>query len=149
MRKKRKSFLGRGFSLLEMVGIMIIISLCAIGIQMANAYYTTRVRTNMASQELSLIRNAVEEYRIQNGHYPLCPSSAFLINARDLLSAIKPLPSFKSGHHWKIIDERIIDPWGNPYVYRCESETSLGYILLSMGPNGFIDGNETIDDIYN
>jgi hypothetical protein len=56
--------------------------------------------------------------------------------------------SFADRHKWSVLEGKILDPWGNPYVYRCKSEDDVLYKLFSMGPNKHIDEGELIDDIY-
>ena len=53
-----------------------------------------------------------------------------------------------SANNWKgpYLKKRPVDPWGNPYVYKCPGAHGVDYDLYSYGKNGAEGGG---DDITN
>ncbi|MDR1414054.1 MAG: type II secretion system protein GspG [Puniceicoccales bacterium] len=139
----------RGFTLLEISASVIIIMICIVLFKVVYNYRESSIKSNVTHEELALLNCAVEIFKSENGFYPVCDLKSVDMNARELYGKISAkVESFESNHKWNISDSRIIDPWGNPYVYMCTSKDAISYVLFSMGPNGTVDANELIDDIH-
>jgi prepilin-type N-terminal cleavage/methylation domain-containing protein len=144
----RKSDRWCGFTLLEVIASVAIMAICLILLRVAYGYRDGSIKDNIAREELALLNCAIEAYKSEKDHYPVCGSRFVNSNAKELYNELSTKDgSFIEGHGWKISDGKIIDPWGNPYVYTCESEDAGSYVLFSMGPNRHIDEYELIDDI--
>jgi type II secretory pathway pseudopilin PulG len=128
---------------------MAIVAICFVLFRVAYGYRDESIKDNVAREELALLNCAIEVFKSENGHYPVCGSQSVNSNAKELYNRLSTKDgSFVESHRWKIFDGKIIDPWGNPYVYTCESQDAGSYVLFSMGPNKHIDEDELIDDIH-
>jgi general secretion pathway protein G len=138
-----------GVTIVEVLAVVTIIAIFILLVRVVHRYRDRNIRENTAREELALLNCAIEIFKSENGSYPVCESKSPESNAKDLFGKIVPKINSMAGHHrWNIVDGKLVDPWNNPYVYRCPSPDSTSYVLLSMGPNGYVDEDELIDDIY-
>jgi general secretion pathway protein G len=144
-----KSKYNHGFTLLETTAVISIIIICFVLFKVIHNYRSDDIKSNMVQEELALLNCAIEMFKSDNGFYPICTSPMVGSNAKDLYGKLSAKINSLAGHHrWQVTEGMLIDPWGNPYVYKCDSKDSPTYVLFSVGPNGHIDGPEIIDDIY-
>ncbi|MDR1528486.1 MAG: type II secretion system protein GspG [Puniceicoccales bacterium] len=144
-----KSKYNHGFTLLETIAVIAIIIICFVLFKVIHNYRSDDIKSNMVQEELALLNCAIEMFKSDNGFYPVCASPTVDLNAKELYGKLlTKINSFAGYHRWQVIEGMLIDPWGNPYVYKCNSKDSPTYVLFSVGPNGYIDGPEIIDDIY-
>jgi type II secretion system protein G len=138
-----------GFTLVEILAVMVIIAISFLLFGVMRNYRDNNIRENVVHEELALLNCAIEIFKSDNSTYPICDSQSIDANAKDFFKKISPkIETLAEYHKWHIVDEKLVDPWNNPYVYRCTSANPLSYELLSMGPNGRIDERELIDDVY-
>jgi general secretion pathway protein G len=85
-----------------------------------------------AKQQLIVLKEALEKYRADNGHYP---------SEEEGLHALIDPPhkgSYVAG------ESALKDPWGRPLVYQPDvSSGKEGFTLYSVGPNGRGTGKPT------
>jgi general secretion pathway protein G len=93
-----------------------------------------------ALAQLQVFRQALDKFERDNGRYPTTAENlnALVTNPGGLPNWT---PCFGADSSLASIP---LDPWGNPYIYRCPGTGGKPYDLLSAGP----DGKEgTADDI--
>ena len=116
-----------GFTLLELLVVMVIIGLLA-------AYVGPRYFTQIGKSEQSVARaqieslaKALDAYRLDTGSYP---------GADKGLNALMSKPNDDSKWQGPYLQRAIpLDPWGRPYVYKPPSAGS-DFELLSFGRDG-------------
>lgn len=113
----------RAFTLMEMLGVLAIVCLLAVLVLGITGHAQRAAREAKAKTELELIRNALQECKLQNGQYP---EFADWTNR-----AASRLPA---GFTFR-------DPWGTDYQYTKRNAES--YSLYSRGHNT----NDSSDDI--
>lgn len=112
-----------GFTLLELLAVMLIIGLLAgLGI---GGYSLARhsAKEGRAKADIERLRNGLEEYRVQYGAYPS--------TADGLLSITNHV-----GARFEVLD-----PWGQPYQY--VSSNRFQYSIFSLG----VDAQDDADNI--
>ncbi|MDZ8119322.1 type II secretion system protein GspG [Pontiella agarivorans] len=115
-----------GFTLLELLVVLLIIGIL---ISLGTGGYSLARRSakeGQAKADIELLRNALEEYRVEYGSYP--PSVGPVAVVTNVLSP------FVNG------DLQSVDPWGRPYLY---STNRFGYSVFSQG----IDPEDDADNI--
>jgi type II secretory pathway pseudopilin PulG len=113
------------------------------------AHRNDDIKYQVVHEELALLNCALENYRTLYGTYPTGNDQSVDQNAASMYSVLaNDRRNFLDGHKWKLLANKILDPWGRPYIYKCSGKSEDAYILLSMGPNGCIDEQELIDDVY-
>ncbi len=138
-----------GFSLTENLCILGIILIISVVFFRTYTHRNHDIKYQSAREELALLNCALEYYNSVCGTYPIGNLKTNELNAASLYnSLLQKSKKFLNGHNWTLLNDMLIDPWGNPYVYKYSGNPEDTYILFSMGPNGYIDPKELIDDIY-
>jgi general secretion pathway protein G len=136
-RAARRSRRG-GFTLIEVLLVLII--LVIIGSLAANVFVGTQDRAsiNAAKSNVSLIRGAMDRYRLDFNKYPAKLTDLWE-KPSDTTAADK-----WSGPYMEPLKK---DPWGNDYQYASQGKKNTDkYDFWSNGPDG---QNGTDDDIGN
>jgi len=129
-----------GFTLLELLVVMVIIGLLA-------GYVGPRYFAQVGKSEVKVTRaqidafdKALDQYRLDTGRYPTTEQG---------LEALVSRPSNEAKWAGPYLRKAIpLDPWGNPYQYRSPGE-KRDYDLLSLGNDGQPGGSGEAADIGN
>lgn len=126
----------RGFTLVEIMLVVVIIGILAALVIPKIAGNTERARVTAAQADINGgIKSALGQYEVDMGFYPK--------SMQDLLVQ----PANGKNWHGPYLDKLPVDPWGNPYVYYFPGKHNpSGYDLLSVGPD---QKEGTEDDIGN
>jgi general secretion pathway protein G len=129
-----------GFTLLELLVVMVIIGLLAGYVGPKYFGQIGKSETKVARAQLDALEKALDQYRLDTGHYPAPePGLAALIE--------KPPNEAKwDGPYLKKIVP--MDPWGRPYIYKLPGEHGE-YDLVSYGKDGQPGGTGEASDIVN
>ena len=121
-QKTRGAQLERGFSLVEILVVLVIMGLLISIVAPTVLNRADEARIQKAQADFKAIETALKIYRLDNYVYP---SSEQGLEALVSPSTIDPEPrNFKEGGY---LAEVPLDPWGRPYLY------------LSPGENGEVD----------
>lgn len=128
-----------GFTLLEMLVVLVIIGLVAslVGPRLFAKVDTSKVQT--AGVQIKLLRGAVETMRLDTGEYPAGDVGLSLL--------VKPPADPALRARWKgpYLDEALpADPWGRPYQYQIPGSDGRPFVIFSYGADGK-PGGEGID----
>jgi general secretion pathway protein G len=127
----------RGFTLLEMLVVLVIIGLLAglVGPQLLGRVDTSKVTA--ADTQVRMLKAAIETLRLDIGRFPSEEEGL------DLL--MKQPQDERVARKWRgpyLAENVPLDPWSNPYIYRPATGTTI--ILFSHGGDGKL-GGEGID----
>ncbi len=129
-----------GFTLLELLVVMVIIGLLAsyVGPKYFAQIGKSEVKT--AKTQIDALEKALDQYRLDTGHYPANEAG---------LNALMVSPATETKWQGPYLKKAVpADPWGNPYVYRIPGEHGE-YDLLSYGRDGKPGGLNEDADIVN
>ncbi len=132
--------LSRGFTLLEMLVVLVIIGLVAglVGPQLLGRVDTSKVTA--ADTQIKMLKSALDTMRLDIGRYPTKEEGL------DLLAvAPKDERLVRRWHGPYLADIVPLDPWSNPYQYAPEGSTTV--ILYSFGADGKAGGEGVNADI--
>jgi general secretion pathway protein G len=129
-----------GFTLLELLVVMVIIGLLAAYV--APKYFSQigKSETKTAMAQIDALGKALDQYRLDVGHYP---------DSEQGLAALFTKPTNEAKWDGPYLQKKVPnDPWGKPYVYRQPGEHGE-YDLLSYGKDGQPGGSGEDSDITN
>lgn len=99
-----------GFSLLELMVVVVILSILALVIVPRVIDRPDQARSARARTDLAAISSAINLYRLDNFGYPTTEQGLAALVTRP---ATAPVPA-----NWsRYMDRMPIDPWGNAYLY--------------------------------
>ena len=129
-----------GFSLLELLVVMVIIGLLAgyVGPKYFAQIGKSEIKATKA--QIDALGKSLDQYRLDTGHYPTTEQG---------LSALVTKPANESKWEGPYLTKAVpTDPWGKPYVYKNPGEHG-DYDLLSYGKDGQAGGSGEAADIVN
>lgn len=120
-----------GFTLLEMLVVLVIIGLLAglIGPRLFTKVDSAKVQT--AQTQIKMLKGALETLRLDIGRFPTESEGLALLNTAPTDGTLKSL--------WRgpYLDEDLPkDPWGNPYQYSRPGTNGQPFALYSLGADG-------------
>ena len=136
VKRKRSS----GFTLLELLVVMVIIGLLAgyVGPRYFSQIGKSEVKA--ARAQIDALEKALDQYRIDVGHYPTTEQG---------LPALMAAPSGEGRWSGPYLRKAVPDdPWGKPYQYRQPGEHG-DFDLFSYGPDGQPGGEGEAADVTN
>lgn len=133
----------RGFTLLELVVVIIVLGLLAAIVAPQILGRVSDARTTAAETQVSLFGTALDNYRLDNGSYPTTEQGLAALREKPTRA---PIPTNWRGPYMR--KDVPLDPWGKPYIYRSPGERNAsGYDLMSLGRDGKPGGEGEDKDV--
>src|SRR5512139_3420685 len=105
-----------GFTLLELLVVMVIIGLLAGYVGPRYFSQIGKSETKVARAQIDALEKALDQYRLDTGHYPTSEQGLAALNTR---------PSNETRWEGPYLKKDVPpDPWGRPYFYRQPGEHS-------------------------
>ncbi len=138
MRIKRSARNKNGFTLVELLIVMVIIGLLAALVGPKMFGKVGKSKQKAAKAQITLFETALDTYRLDVGKYP----------ATDMgLEALRTKPEDAEKWDGPYLPKEIpLDPWGKPYEYRSPSEHG-DYDIVALGADGSPGGEGEDTDI--
>jgi general secretion pathway protein G len=130
----------RGFTLLELLVVMVIIGLLAgyVGPRYFSQIGKSEVKA--ARAQIDALEKALDQFRLDNGRYP---------TTEEGLKSLVERPSTAAKWGGPYLKKAVpADPWDRAYIYRAPGEHGE-YDLSSLGKDGQPGGTEEAADITN
>jgi general secretion pathway protein G len=130
----------RGFTLLELLVVMVIIGLLAgyVGPKYFSQIGKSEIKATRA--QIDGLGKAIDQFRLDVGRYP---------TTEEGLKSLLVRPSNLTKWDGPYLSKNVpLDPWGNPYLYKSPGEHGE-YDLLSYGKDGQPGGEGEAADIVN
>jgi len=128
----------RGFTLLEIVVVMVLIALITAGVAAGINSRRQKAMHNLARAQVHQLAGKVEEYAIDNGSAPE--------RIQDLVTKPGNARNW-NGPYAKANDLK--DPYGNDFVYAKPGQHGNDYDLSSLGADGQAGGESHNRDLTN
>lgn len=127
----------RGFTLLELLVVMVIIGLLAGYVAPKFFSQIGKSEIKVAQSQIEALGKALDAYRIEMGRYPTTDQG---------LGALVVAPPNEPKWRGPYLSKNVpLDPWGRQYIYKSPTERH-DYELTSLGKDGLPGGeNENAD----
>lgn len=127
-----------GFTLLELLVVLVILGLLVGYVGPRYFGQIGKSETKVAEAQISAFSKALDQYRLDTGHYPT--------TAQGLGSLVRRPTNEPRWAGPYLEKDPPLDPWGKPYVYRSPGEKTE-YDLLTLGRDGQPGGTGVDADI--
>ncbi|KQP12647.1 type II secretion system major pseudopilin GspG [Pseudorhodoferax sp. Leaf267] len=127
-----------GFTLLELLVVMVIIGLLAAYVAPRYFSQVGKSEVRAAQAQISALTSALNTYRLDVGHYPTDDQGLAALTARPAGVAKWDGPYLQKGVP--------ADPWGRPYLYKSPG-THGEFDLYSHGKDGQAGGTGDAADV--
>jgi len=130
----------RGFTLVELMLVVIIISVLAAIVLPRFVGRQEQAKMSAAKAQIASFCTALDTFELEVGRFPSTEEG--------LVALLEKPATLGDDVEWNgpYIRELPLDPWNHEYTYRYPGEVNVDYDLVSAGPDGE-EGNE--DDITN
>lgn len=143
MKRKMEKTRNRGFTLIEIMVVVVILGILAALIIPNIMDRPDQARIAKAKQDIRALDTALSLYRMDNYRYPSTEQGLQALVEKPSTPPVPP--NYKQGGYLKRMPK---DPWGNDYIYL--SPGSHGeYDLSSLGADGQPGGEGVNADINN
>ena len=130
----------RGFTLIELVVVMIIITILAGAVTLQVTNYTKNARRARAVQDIKTLETAIDLYEADSGYPPTAEQGLMALIRKP---GTAPVPRNWNGPYLKNRTTVPKDPWGNEYIYVFPGRLiPTGYDLMSYGADGSPGGQD-------
>ena len=128
-----------GFTLLELLVVMVIIGLLAAYVGPRYFSQIGKSERSTAKMQVEGFARALDAYRLDNGRYPTTDQG---------LAALFTAPAGEGRWAGPYLQKAPPhDPWGRAYVYRSPSASGNEFDLLSLGRDGQVGGSAENADV--
>jgi general secretion pathway protein G len=130
----------RGFTLLELLVVMVIIGLLAGFVAPRYFAQVGKSQVKVAKAQIDALDKALDQFRLDVGRYP---------TSEEGLQALVTAPSNEPAWSGPYLKKGVpADPWGRPYLY-AQPGSHGDFDLLSYGKDGRAGGTGEDADITN
>jgi general secretion pathway protein G len=136
---KSEKFKKHGFTLLELLVVIIIIGLLAAFVAPKYFGQISKSKTQAVKAQIESFEKAIDQYRVDVGRFP---STEQGLNSLFVQPNNEPL--WRGPYIKKAIPA---DPWNNKYTYKSPGSDGRDYEIVSLGRDGKAGGTEEDADI--
>jgi general secretion pathway protein G len=140
--KKRRRKNRYGFTMIELMAMLIIIGLLATLVVTKVATKIDQARVTTTKANLKVLHSAVTQFRMDTGRLP---------TEEEGLMALIEQPSdvvrYEPGGYLETT-EIPKDGWGNEFIYELSPETGKSFVIKSLGADGKEGGEGNDADLY-
>lgn len=140
--KKGKRKMRCGFTMVELMAMLIIIGLLATLVVTKVATKIDQARVTTTKANLKVLHSAVNQFKMDTGRFP---------TEEEGLMALVEQPSdvirYEPGGYLETT-EIPKDGWGNEFIYELFPETGKPFVIKSLGADGEEGGEDNDADLY-
>ncbi|MGD8501385.1 MAG: type II secretion system major pseudopilin GspG [Phycisphaerales bacterium] len=141
-RKRRKRHIRYGFTMVELMAMLIIIGLLATLVVTKVADQIDKARVTTTKANLKSLHQQVVQFKNDTGRYPA--------EEEGLMALIEPpgdVINYQPGGYLETT-EIPLDGWGNEFYYQLYPESGKPFVIISFGADGEEGGEDYDVDLY-
>ena len=144
MKTRTEHSQNAGFTLVEMLVVLAIISLLAGVVVLNVAPQLLAGSQGKAKAQIQIFSTALNTYYAQQGRYPTQEQGLEALVQKPVRG---PIPSSYPEAGYLATRELPLDPWGNPYIYLIPGRQGEVFEILTYGADGEEGGTGADEDL--
>jgi general secretion pathway protein G len=140
--KKRKRKNRLGFTMIELMAMLIIIGLLATLVVTKVATKIDQARVTTTKANLKILHNAVTQFKMDTGRFPTEEEGL-----KALIEQPSDVKNWQPGGYLETT-EIPKDGWGNDFIYELNPESGKPFVIKSLGADGKEGGEGINADLY-
>ena len=123
------------FSLIELTAVLALMALLATFVTLSVRHVMVKGKQNAARSQIAALRDAVEEFHRDTGHYPTSDQGLAVLTkspGKNIEPLLRQVP---------------LDPWNHPYVFENLGKNEPPFEIISLGADGREGGDGADLDI--
>lgn len=136
---RRRNKLEEGFTLIEIMVVILILGLLATIVVQSLRGATAKAKRTKAEADIAELKTALDRYYLDNGNYPTTDQGLQALVQKPTDGPVPP--DYEQGGY---IERLPLDPWGHSYFYQSDGNS---YVLKSFGADGKPGGTGRDADI--
>ena len=140
--RKAKTETRKGFTMVELMAVLIIIGLLAtlVVTKVATKIDQARVTTTKANHKI--LHSAVNQFKMDTGRFP-----SEEMGLEELLEQPSDVENYEPGGYLETT-EIPKDGWGNEFIYELFPESGKPFVIKSLGADGEEGGEDYDTDLH-
>jgi general secretion pathway protein G len=140
--QKRKRRLRKGFTMVELMAVLIIIGLLATLVVTKVATKIDQARVTTTKANLKILHSAVNQFKMDTGRFPSEDGGLM-----ELVEQPGDVENWEPGGYLETT-EIPKDGWGNEFIYERFPESGKPFVIKSLGADGEEGGEDYDADLY-
>jgi general secretion pathway protein G len=143
MKKRRKNRMRKGFTMVELMAVLIILGLLATVLVKNFMGQTDKARVIITKANLKILHTAVMQFKMDTGQFPT--------EEEGLMALIEPpaeVEDLVDPGGYLETTEVPLDGWKHEFYYELYPESGKPFVIISWGADGEEGGEDYDADLY-
>jgi len=140
--RKAKTETRKGFTMVELMAVLIIIGLLATLVVTKVATKIDQARVTTTKANLKILHSAVNQFKMDTGRFP-----SEEMGLEELLEQPSDVENYEPGGYLETT-EIPKDGWGNDFIYELFPESGKPFVIKSLGADGEEGGEDYDTDLH-
>jgi general secretion pathway protein G len=140
--RKAKTETRKGFTMVELMAVLIIIGLLATLVVTKVATKIDQARVTTTKANLKILHSSVNQFKMDTGRFP-----SEEMGLEEILEQPSDVENYEPGGYLETT-EIPKDGWGNEFIYELFPESGKPFVIKSLGADGEEGGEDYDADLH-